>query len=98
MDGSVMRLLSTRGRHRSMTIDVSNTVAMCCFSYLFYFISCTLNLNLIVYNAGELFFCRFLNHVCVSFTVIGAGLFLLSPLESYMLRHAVSFVLVLLLI
>lgn len=92
-----MRLLSTRGRHRPMTIDASNTVAMCCFSYLFYFISCTLDLNLIVYIAGE----RFFYHVCVSFTVISTDLFLLSSLgvfpECDMLRHAVSFVLVLLL-
>lgn len=92
----VMRLLSTRGRQRPMTIDASNTDAMSCFSYLFYFISCTLDLNLIVYNAGEPFFCRFY-HVCVSFTVIGTDLFLLSSRgvfpECDMLRHAVSFVL-----
>lgn len=82
-----------------MTIDASNTVAVCRF--LIYFISCTLDLNLIVYNAGELFFCRFY-HVCVSFTVTGTDLFLLSSLgvfpECEMLRHAVSFVLVLLLL
>lgn len=69
------------------------------FSYLFRFISCTLDLNLIVYN-GEYFFRRFY-YVCASFTVISTDLFLPSTLGVYGesdTLHAVSFVHVLLLL
>lgn len=78
MDGSVMRLLSTRGRQRSMTIDaLLNPVAMCFLVYFVLSVALWILIGLFT-TPGESFSSFY--HVCASFTVISTDLFLRNTL------------------